>query len=51
LWVVVGLNFPVFWVYIWGDAKAKIKPVDQNLTYFWKPLLHEIAVGALNSQI
>jgi NADH dehydrogenase len=22
--------------------------VDQNLTHIWKPLLHEIAVGALN---
>ena len=31
-------------------AKAKITLVDQNLTHIWKPLLHEIAVGALNAQ-
>lgn len=30
-------------------AKAKITLVDQNLTHIWKPLLHEIAVGALNA--
>ncbi len=31
------------------SAKAKITLVDQNLTHIWKPLLHEIAVGALNA--
>lgn len=29
--------------------KAKITLVDANLTHIWKPLLHEVATGSLNS--
>ena len=29
--------------------KARITLVDQNLTHIWKPLLHEVAAGSLNS--
>lgn len=29
--------------------KAKITLVDRNLTHLWKPLLHEVAAGSLNS--
>ena len=29
--------------------KAKIILVDANLTHIWKPLLHEVATGSLNS--
>ena len=31
--------------------KAKITLVDAKLTHIWKPLLHEIAAGTLNSSI
>ncbi|TWC30813.1 NADH dehydrogenase [Pseudomonas sp. SJZ079] len=30
-------------------GKAKITLVDANLTHIWKPLLHEVAAGSLNS--
>lgn len=30
-------------------AKARITLVDANLTHIWKPLLHEVAAGSLNS--
>jgi len=30
-------------------AKAHITLVDANLTHIWKPLLHEVAAGSLNS--
>ncbi|WP_324731777.1 NAD(P)/FAD-dependent oxidoreductase [Pseudomonas paeninsulae] len=30
-------------------SKAKITLVDANLTHIWKPLLHEVAAGSLNS--
>jgi len=30
-------------------GKAKITLVDANLTHLWKPLLHEVAAGTLNS--
>lgn len=29
--------------------KAKVTLVDANLTHIWKPLLHEVAAGSLNS--
>ena len=29
--------------------QAKITLVDANLTHIWKPLLHEVATGSLNS--
>ncbi len=29
--------------------KASITLVDTNLTHVWKPLLHEVAAGALSS--
>ena len=31
------------------SEKAKITLVDQKLTHIWKPLLHEIAAGTMNS--
>ena len=30
-------------------GKARITLVDANLTHIWKPLLHEVAAGSLNS--
>ena len=30
-------------------SQAKITLVDANLTHIWKPLLHEVAAGSLNS--
>lgn len=30
-------------------GKAKVTLVDANLTHIWKPLLHEVAAGSLNS--
>ncbi|MGX5220791.1 NAD(P)/FAD-dependent oxidoreductase [Pseudomonas segetis] len=30
-------------------GKAKVILVDANLTHIWKPLLHEVAAGSLNS--
>lgn len=30
-------------------GKAQITLVDSNLTHIWKPLLHEVAAGSLNS--
>jgi NADH:ubiquinone reductase (H+-translocating) len=30
-------------------ARAKVTLVDANLTHIWKPLLHEVAAGSLNS--
>src|SRR5690606_39212503 len=30
-------------------GKARITLVDANLTHTWKPLLHEVATGSLNS--
>ena len=30
-------------------GKAKVTLVDTNLTHIWKPLLHEVAAGSLNS--
>lgn len=30
-------------------GKARITLVDANLTHIWKPLLHEVATGSLNS--
>ena len=33
-----------------GKAKkARITLVDAHLTHIWKPLLHEVAAGTLNS--
>ena len=29
--------------------RASIVLVDANLTHIWKPLLHEVAAGSLNS--
>lgn len=29
--------------------QAEITTVDANLTHIWKPLLHEVAAGSLNS--
>ncbi|QLF94010.1 NAD(P)/FAD-dependent oxidoreductase [Pseudomonas sp. ABC1] len=31
------------------SGKAEITLVDANLTHIWKPLLHEVAAGSLNS--
>ncbi|PVZ11293.1 MULTISPECIES: NAD(P)/FAD-dependent oxidoreductase [unclassified Pseudomonas] len=31
------------------QGKAKVTLVDANLTHIWKPLLHEVAAGSLNS--
>ena len=31
--------------------KASITLVDANLTHIWKPLLHEVAAGSLNSNV
>ena len=30
-------------------GKARITLVDANMTHIWKPLLHEVAAGSLNS--
>ena len=30
-------------------GKASVTLVDANLTHIWKPLLHEVAAGSLNS--
>lgn len=30
-------------------GKAQVTLVDANLTHIWKPLLHEVAAGSLNS--
>ena len=30
-------------------GKARITLIDANLTHIWKPLLHEVAAGSLNS--
>ncbi len=30
-------------------GKAKVTLVDTNMTHIWKPLLHEVAAGSLNS--
>lgn len=30
-------------------GKAKVTLIDANLTHIWKPLLHEVAAGSLNS--
>ena len=30
-------------------GKARVTLVDANLTHIWKPLLHEVAAGSLNS--
>src|SRR5690606_34983347 len=30
-------------------GQARITLVDANLTHIWKPLLHEVAAGSLNS--
>src|SRR3546814_20589794 len=30
-------------------GKARITLVDANLTHIWKPLLHDVAAGSLNS--
>ena len=30
-------------------GQAKVTLVDANLTHIWKPLLHEVAAGSLNS--
>ncbi|SDB49902.1 NADH dehydrogenase [Pseudidiomarina indica] len=34
-----------------SDPATKITLVDRNLTHVWKPLLHEVAAGALDSDI
>ena len=31
------------------SGKASVVLVDANLTHIWKPLLHEVAAGSLNS--
>ena len=32
-------------------GKARVTLVDANLTHIWKPLLHEVAAGSLNSSV
>ncbi|AMD00569.1 NADH dehydrogenase [Halomonas chromatireducens] len=32
-------------------GKAEITLIDRNSTHIWKPLLHEVATGALDSSI
>lgn len=32
-------------------GKAQITLIDRNTTHLWKPLLHEVASGALDSRL
>src|SRR5690554_6985719 len=34
-----------------SDPHTKITLVDRNLTHIWKPLLHEVAAGALDADM
>jgi NADH dehydrogenase len=34
-----------------GNAEVKVTLVDRNLTHIWKPLLHEVAAGALDADM
>lgn len=33
------------------DKNVRVSLVDKNLTHVWKPLLHEVAAGALDADI